>query len=347
MQFNTYISAYQRFKKIYTLANRPKSKMLELHEFYATAMVGVFDSFAAADKSTRLPHNFNHLIAERHWWKHGRPYYNFHPSLVPVFGRSKLNFPCSYIHFPFDALAVQFAEKDPNLILPDGEHYIKSCMVLRTNNVSTVKEIIGIDIDFPKSKYDNMDNRLALWIDIGEMVDVGLGEQEPIYTYRTLAWGDPNITVEQALEGLPSDPSLFQGVHVPQKMLHLVLSLVVSLSFLSQDDSPIIFPHVLKKDENTYHTTTDEAVKERLRKKAIDAREQIGFLVGSREMYDLGFVGPAVRQSHEASEREIQFAQIVTGHWHFYRYGPKKEMGRMRWTMPYVRGKDKPFKHPD
>jgi hypothetical protein len=165
-------------------------------------------------------------------------------------------------------------------------------------------------------------------------------------TWRRWTW-NADETVDEALQKLPADFSNTEGVRIPDAMIEKAVKLVVSIAFLHKDESPIVVPHLLKRDAVYLRNrdSSDSFIKE-LHDKATRERGARGWIVGSDEMFDHGHIGPAPEQEeHKVSGRELQFAHIVSGYWKLCRYGPKMESGRVRWIMPHVRGWGKPFKH--
>lgn len=154
------------------------------------------------------------------------------------------------------------------------------------------------------------------------------------------------VTVDEALNKLPMDLSYTQGLQVPDSMIEMAIKLVVSIAFLAKDDSPIIVPHLLKRDVEFLRSNVGTDFIKQKHDQAAKERGARGWVVGSDQMFDHGHIGPAPEQEeHSITGRELQFAHIVSGYWKLCRYGPKMESGRVRWIMPHVRGWGKPFKH--
>jgi hypothetical protein len=274
------------------------------------------------------------ITHEKDWRLEGYPYYCVRPELTKVFSRSRLDFPANYVQYPFRATCIRFAEGDPTLRL-DDKHSLQSMLCVQ-----------GIPTHGPYNK------GFLVWMDFNERIPKTLlGKRGParydefIVAYRQMAWNGDD-TVEEALTKLPYHESVNYGLKVPPELISVGMKIAVSIAFLAKDESELIVPHLLKEDQPNYATATDTE-KVSMVNKAVRRRNARGFLVGPPEYFDQGHIGAAPglgKEIHAGSGRELQYAHMVTGHWKLVRYGPRMEQGRVRWIMPYVQGRGKPFR---
>lgn len=327
MRFFTYESSYDEYRHEH---KRLKSRdpIWSMKEFYQGSIKHTWGT----------PADCNQLIAEFAWYRSGKPYYNFHPNLIQVFGRSKLNFPARYVELPYPAIAVHFSDNAKELSWENGKHRVRSALVFRAEgNVNTDTGQLDTDL-----------NNLIIWMDINEVIPHNtLGLSKRIYTYRQFRWNKGSEdTVDSLLYAMPTDPTATMGILMPEEIVLLVIKLVVSIAFLAVDNSPVVVPHVLNRHLEEFKKATKEQQKE-LHSKATQERGSRGWQIGIDEMFEKGFIGPAQPRPEPISTgRHLEFAHIVTGYWKLVRYGPKLEHGRVRWLMPYVRGEGLPFKPP-
>jgi hypothetical protein len=349
MQFRMYHTSYD-FAKI--VADVAGQKMSAVDKFYDFAIDSAWRRWQSQQSlhSFLSPNNWNvraaeinQLIAELSWYENGKPYYNLHPRMIDVFGRAKLDFPSKYIEFPFQTVAVNF-DIDDNTFKIDDQHRLQSCLVFRGKVRNPLKPIpehepncIMIYMDWnERHKSEIYSERKRRTFTLGE----------PIMTWRKWTW-DADETVDETLNRLPMDLSYTKGVRIPDAMIEKAIKMVVSIAFLHKDESPIVVPHLLKRDakELRLRETPDDVI-QKMHDRAAKERGARGWVVGSDAMFDHGHIGPAPEQEeHKVTGKELQFAHIVSGYWKLCRYGPKMEFGRVRWIMPHVRGWGKPFKH--
>lgn len=268
-----------------------------------------------------------HFQTEDIWGDLNRPYYNVHPAMTATFCRNRLDFPIRYVVPPYPVMAVCFDDHDP-IVEIDGVR-LRSCLVNKSDKIINVKTMEETD-----------DKRIQIWMDFGETSPSG----EPIYNYKNLMWKDDQVSVEQTMT-LPDDPSAAKGLQIPKELVLRCVKLVVSICFMTRDkESPLVLPHVLNKDVAEFPRANTETRK-KMHDRAIASRESVGYLVGSPEMYDMGYLGSIVSTpKSDATGKHLDFAHIVSGHWKLVRYGANMSQGRVQWIMPYVKAKDKPFK---
>jgi hypothetical protein len=348
MQFPMHHTSYDFAKQVADAAGQKMNswsqfyKLIIESEWQRSKKQKAFTSFLnPSDKYARAA-EINQLIAELSWYENGKPYYNIHPKMASVFGKAKLNFPSKYIEFPFQTIAVNFADTDDTFKI-DDKHRLKSCIVFR----GKVR-----DPEIPESPDEP--NCIMIYMDWNERHPTPFYSeakrrnftfQEPIMTWRRWVW-EADETVDEALNKLPTDWTYTKGLQIPDSMIEMAIKLVVSIAFLAKDDSPIIVPHLLKRDVEFLRTNVATDVIKQKNDQAAKERGARGWVVGSDQMFDHGHIGPASEQEeHLVTGRELQFAHIVSGYWKLCRYGPKMESGRVRWIMPHVRGWGKPFKH--
>lgn len=325
MNFHRFISNYDCYRRMCKAAKIPEKPGYK--EFFEDALKAIRPTNEAFKQS------YNQIVGEYKWYRLGQPYYNLHPGLIGLFARNKLDFPAKYIELPYSVIAIQFPQHIKELALETPGFELRTCFLVKATE----------HLDLNQQQIVSDETRLTIWIDFGERHKFQHGD-DIIFVYRQLMWKGEE-TVEEALNKLPIHQSYYQGLAIPEDKIILCLKLALSIAFLAKDESPLVVPDILNKDKEQFKTASEED-KKQLHRKATETRDRKGYLVGVDEMFDLGQIGQAAPPTeHLETGRELKYAHIVMGHWQLIRHGPKKEFGRIRWIMPYVRGEGKLFKH--
>jgi hypothetical protein len=313
MNFHQHRTNYDHVKKAIGLKQTG-------HEYYQSTVVAAVVGML----SKRTAHvTVMQGVSEWHWIDHGRPYFILEPSLIPTFSRCRMDIPVDLIQFPYGlhSFSVHLpSAQDGNPLVIDDRHYVKSFLVTRVTESSMAylqNKLLGpLPLDLGIGKYRN---RLFLWVDVGEVDANGL----PVYTYRQLVWNE-SCTVDEAMNALPDDPTINEGVIVPAEISKQCMRLVLSVCFLAGSNDPLVQPDVLAEHRPLLSTADPEQIK--LLQEKAKKKGKYGWTIGTTAPPPAS-IGP--RLYHEG--RELEYAHIRQGHWHTTRYGPGKSLWRVQW----------------
>lgn len=289
------------------------------------------------------------LMIEHIWKQEGQPYYNIHPKLAPKLCKvdlSKIPSPLFQMPHGKNVVNVRFAQQHDEFTMHDR---------LLTDNVTAsgirdrgvvpagafCRGFLMIDnrkIDWGKAQQDWLGNNgkgMVLFL-----IDFGVETKfnQPVYCVYGIC-PEENVSLEQALQRSGRDETNLKRTSY-REMVCNILRLAVTIGFLS--DNPALCEHdVLSKDRSKFDGGTEE---ERLTiiNRAI-RRGKNGYNIGN----DLMFLGEQPKQSCQSSEatgRHLQYAHIRAGHPHAYRYGPGKNLVKIKWVAPTTVRDDLPFK---
>jgi len=216
---------------------------------------------------------FNQGVAERIWYKLGRPYYNVYPKIaLAMTGADLSQIKASSIRLPLETLLFRFSENNA-LSFADGplQYHLRTVMASMGTDAYTRKPI------------------LTTWLDFGERFGGG-----PLLTYQKIPIGGDMMLLE-AMESLKDSPFFSQGVQVPKSYVYRVVSIVVTSTLLSSDSiDQLITPDVLDRDRRAW----DEA--DAARRKIIEERAWRR----GKNGWDVGKyieVNPHIRRPHMAT----------------------------------------------
>jgi hypothetical protein len=200
---------------------------------------------------------YNHACAEHMWIKCGKPYYKLWPGIAKALLNLKLDIPISMVKLPQKALLIK---------LPEGQDFLKqddfACkVIIAAYNLSS--KVIIVLSDW--GEYDQLDS--------------------PVYYVQQLHIND-DTTVEKSIP---------PGIH-PTANIGLVLSSANRLNIvrllsgicLLGDDSELIKPEVLSRDQSKFMKTGDISLIEKAKR-----RGKYGFEIGN-----ISEISPHYRNPH-------------------------------------------------
>lgn len=247
MEFNPYRTFHDLAKKMC-----PKDTPKRHEEFYSTMIAGLQYRQAAASE-------INQLILEEIWCQQNRPYYCVYPGVVKGFLNLRLDIPITQLIFPDHAFAIKFAKgKEPFSFEYQGKSYPTKSMIA----AKMLEGGSGID-------------KIMIFIDIGENMPIDDTEESTIYTYIAMPV-DPSMSIEEAINALPLDPSSYVGPVLPDEFRQNLVKIVSAICLLG-DDVDLKEFDVLNKDWDKYQQTHDPLLID----KAI-RRGKNGWLIGRR-----------------------------------------------------------------
>jgi hypothetical protein len=172
------------------------------------------------------------MVSEGLWEEHRRPYYNVYPAIAPMLMRLSLDVDTQCVQPPMPAFCIRLPQESHPLQFEWGgqEWHIRSILVgpavLRNG-----KESYG---------------GLMLWVNTGETKRMPDGRDYPVHTYINLPL-QGGMSLEASLKALPSDPSAFHGMVLPDEIRTNCARLVCTICLLDNDPD-LIEPDVLSKD---------------------------------------------------------------------------------------------------
>ncbi len=246
--------------------NSPHVKGIPANEFYK-------GNFVTALTHLRSTACAIQMVNEFEWEKTRRPYYNVFPSITPMLLRLNLNVDTSLIKLPLPSFCIRFPkERPPFKFQQQGKDWHLRSMLVGPTNLY---------------KEQNIVDGFVAWIDTGEVDTIG-GYEYPVHTYLNLPL-KKGMTLEQALKGLPYDPSAFRGMVLPEEIRTACARLICTLCLL--DNNPeLIEPDVLADDRSKYEQTHDQKYVDKAQR-----RGKFGFNVGKGIE-----VIPHIRRPHPA-----------------------------------------------
>jgi hypothetical protein len=326
MEFNFYRTYYDVQK--YFIKGQGLKCQLSPEQYYRELV----------DKSLRDDESSTAIqsVSEITWLISGRPYFKVFSELVPVFSKCPIDIPAKFIEFPYGltAFAVYLPERDSNSIIVDEQHYVRSILVYRYKDVTEdVTKKLGLDVVRGNTAYDDLNNRLTFWMDVGEKSQVG-DLCLPVYTYKQMAWRSDE-TIDQALTALPQHSSFEVGVKIPMEAVERCARLILSICFLAKSEDGLVVPDVLSKDRLDLRGASPEHVHilvDRAKKKG-----KYGWVVGSHVMH-------VTEPSSVGGGREFSYSHIRMGHWHKVYFGAGRSQTKIVWYRPTVVRPDLPFR---
>lgn len=273
----------------------------------------------------------------------GRPYFRFHPALISTFADSKMeDIEASMVKFPpgvKNAFSVQFpSPQDGNPLVLDKDHYLKA-MLCHHSNEESLDQLSGrVNSPTKIRRAGGYENRLIVWMDIGETAETLYGTRypqsdkrvvvEPIYTYRQLAY-DKGDSIEEAMWRLPHAANMEIGVSIPPEFVKRVIRLMLSICFLTEANDELIQFEPLNKDRRKIKDASPDRLLE-LQERA-RRRGKIGFTVGTDDMFR---PQTTLRPLEGDSERQLSYSHIRSGHWHTVLHGPQRSLRKVVWFRP-------------
>lgn len=284
-------------------------------------------SRAAQQRAAGLP--TYRLEAERAWDHEGNPYYNIHPQMVSRLCRVDMaKIPSRMLVTPhgLKTVNIRLAEQHEEFTLKEEQHTDFTAKLSNTTGTvppgSFAHSILMIDLN----------PSIGFIIDFNVFTPLG----QPVYTMFGIMRKE-GASLEDAIneaKGQGRSPSYIA-------VIENVMRLCASVGFLASNPT-ICEPDVLAKDRREFEEADDTRRKflaDRARRKG-----KHGYNVGT----DLMFLGarPQHRTGRQtiATERELEYAHIRSGHPHLVRYGEKKELVKLMWYVPTTVRPDKPFK---
>ena len=246
MEFNPYRTFYEMAKKMC-----PKDTPKRYQEFYGGLITEMGRRKAAASE-------INQLILEEIWFQQNRPYYCVYPGVIKGFLNLRLDIPISQLIFPELAFAIKFAKgKEPFAFEYRGKSYPTKSMIAA------------------KMAEEDGDEKIMIFLDIGENMPIGDGEESTIYTYIAMPVIQ-GMSIEEAINALPHDPSSYIGPVLPDDFRKNLVKIVAAICLLGEDVDLKEFD-VLTKDWDKYQQNHDYKFID----KAI-RRGKNGWLIGRR-----------------------------------------------------------------
>jgi len=211
------------------------------------------------------------MVSEGLWERIHRPYYSVWPAIAPMLLRLNLDLDTSLVRPPMPVFLIRFPENNSPLCWNDGWH------------VHSI--LVG-----PSSlhKGEQVFDGFVLWVDTGERGQAADGSLFPIHTYINLPM-QKGMTLEESLHALPSDPSSYEGMVLPEEIRTSCARLACTICLL-ENDPELIEPDVLSKDQNKYEITQDEKYVEKAHR-----RGKVGWNIGKGIE-----VIPHIRRPHPA-----------------------------------------------
>lgn len=324
MDFERYFSQYERCLKLGLSPTQQSWK-----EFYNELIM----SFSTEETRRifagfNLNSSVNQVLAEKHWYLDGKPYFKVWPSMIDEFTTTRLDIPCEILKQPYTAFCI-YLPKEPILDFHDkGQHWQVKSMLVYFSEASIVAS---------GELEDSLE--ATVWIDIGEE-DNGV----PVLTYRHAIFSGSG-TIEEAFAKLPPDPVEF-GVAMPREITEACVRLAIATCFLASGGSRVLERDILSRHLDAYLKEPQQSPL-RAKWEAKSLKYGLGgWHVGrGRQERELHLGGKSYHDAlRESGGRSLFYQHKRRGHFRVVRFGPQKQQARVDWQDELVIRKDLPPK---
>lgn len=276
MEFNPFRTSFDLARQILPKGSLPK----RYQDFYA----GLLANFSHRNaKASEL----NQAILEEVWMRHEKPYYSVYPGVIKGFLNLRLDIPIAQLKFPEPAFAIKFAAGKEHFTFDyEGKTYPVKAML-------TAK--------FPE---EDGDEKIMVFIDIGEMMPIGDGDESTVYTYVAMPVQE-GMTIEEAIDALPPETG-YAGPQLPYDFRRGIVKIIAAICLLG-DDVDLKEFDVLNKDLEKYQKDYDPKFIDKAKR-----RGKNGWLIGRRceDEKNPSYVNPHFQHYHTGKGR----TQIVLKH---------------------------------
>jgi hypothetical protein len=214
----------------------------------------------------------NHACAERAWIKSNKPYYKLWPGIAKSLLNLKLDIPVSMVKLPHQALLIKLPE-DQDFLGQDGF----TCRTIVVAYGSKIK----MNPVFPENSISPNYKMIIVLSDWGERDQFDC----PVYYVQQLHIAD-NTTVEDSIPPLVH-PTANVGLSLSIENRLNIVRLMAGVCLLG-DDSELVKPEVLNRDQSKFMKTGDISLIDKAKK-----RGKYGFAIG-----DTSEVLPHYRNPH-------------------------------------------------
>jgi hypothetical protein len=321
---------YNQYKTLFEVLKMFKQYDVYYRSLLASITEAMTQTTNRGEGLGALSMNASQVVAEWYWHKSGKPYYNIHPSLINTFSKCTMDIPANLVRFPFPTFSINLpSPEEGNPLIINEQYYIKSFLCHWSNNASLINAARSMGLKTLDGRSGD-ENRMIIWIDIGETEKAFDGKDLPIYTYRQLAYvGDESIDV--ALHKLPPDDSANIGVVINEETILKCIKLMISVCFLVESNDPLVLPDILAKDRFLLEDADEEKLKQ-LQEKA-RLKDKFGWIIGIENGRKIA-----------GGEHQLSYAHIRTGHWHKVLFGVGKKQFKVIWYRPVTVRPDLPMK---
>jgi hypothetical protein len=307
----------------------------------ATAIRHMMES-GSMDEAGGL-HEMLRLGEEYLWIIAGKPYYNIHPKMAGHLCNCRLdNLPASYLEVPggFDAVLIRFAGPSPELQVGEGE-YVRSILMARSITSLPGDAFVNlIDHGQPPTEFGSIADTLTFRIDLGDRGECDTLSYIRDWVISVRLLPDRNLDQEFATFE-DAAPELIAPGTRRREVLENCLRLIATVGLIANSPEENLLQYdVLSKDRAAFA----EADAER-RQQLIDRarrRGKYGWNVGTNELL-VGEVSHCSAARTSGCGREHSHAHIRSGHLHAVRFGPGRELVKIKWFRPTVVRPDLPF----
>lgn len=274
----------------------------------------------------------NQAATELFWREAGHPYYKVDDAAVELFRKINIDVPFKHVVAPFKEFCIRFSETNP---LRTRFGPVRSMLMLsltpaqaqeEAKYVTGAKNYVDKFTDANQNSVINS-GAVMLFVDVGELDPNGLACMNYVLMHRC-----DEITVSESLKHLPLKG---ESELVASGIERDLLSIYVSVCFLSTSSDKILKPEVLSKDFAAYLEAERKQDTERIRVMTERAKRKgkIGWLVdGKRELVH----SQQDRYEGEPTGRELRFRHVRSAHFR------KKESGLVVFVRQCVVRKDLP-----
>lgn len=267
---------------------------------------------------------YNQAVSEILWFEHHNPYYKIYPDIIPLLSRVSIDIPSQYLQLPFPAFCIRFP-KENNPFVIDKDHRVQSVLVTERK---------ADDVIYTHDqRLPNETRRLYLWFDINECEE---DDVATVMTYKQAVLCD-NESIEDCFSRLHREPSMAEGVQIPDVILDDCTRLCMSICFLATNADRCIEFDVIKRLKERYQKGSSEERK-RIEDKSKRLRKY-GWNVG-----DIHLPRSETASSFSApTGKHLSYQHLRSGHFHLVWTGPGKTIPKVKFYSPITVRPDLPL----